>query len=110
MCETDHLMTDHWLCAEARAAPSKPPIKAWLELDGRPKYQVSRFHPIPPSIPQKTVAVVMKWASTNPAPIVLATATPDNAPMKLVTAPITTACRGVNTRVPTTVAMALAAS
>ena len=37
------------------AAPANPPIRACEELDGRPKYQVSTFHPqAPASAPNTT--------------------------------------------------------
>src|SRR2546426_9610417 len=39
-------------CAAAKAAPHKPPTSAWLELDGSPTYQVSRFQRIAPSMAQ----------------------------------------------------------
>ncbi len=65
---------------------------------------------MPASMAQKMVSVVMNWESIKSAPIVVATATPHRAPRKLVIAPRVTAWRGVRTRVPTTVAMALAAS
>src|SRR5207253_7691043 len=32
--------------APATPAPTRLKISAWLELDGKPKYQVSRFHTI----------------------------------------------------------------
>src|SRR5437667_6729691 len=35
--------------AEAIPAPHRPPIKAWVELLGNPRYHVIRFHAIAPS-------------------------------------------------------------
>src|SRR5437879_12844431 len=35
--------------AAAIPAPQRPPIKAWVELLGNPRYQVIRFHAIAPS-------------------------------------------------------------
>ena len=59
---------------------------------------------------QSTVVIVTTSVSTNPLPIVEATAPPTNAPVKLKNAAIAIACRGVSTRVETTVAIAFAAS
>ena len=62
------------------AAPSKPPIMAWDELEGSPKNQVKRFHMTAASKAQKiTVNVTMLW-SIIPAPIVFATCVPVKAP------------------------------
>ena len=64
-------------------APSRPPISACeLEL-GRPRYQVKRFQAMAPRSAATMTAWVVVCSSTNPAPIVLATAVPANAPMKL---------------------------
>ena len=52
----------------------------------------------------------INWASTMPLMMVFATAAPHMAPSRLVMAARMIACRGVSTRVPTTVAMALAVS
>src|SRR2546425_5418367 len=35
--------------AAAIPAPQRPPIKAWVELLGNPRYHVIRFHAIAPS-------------------------------------------------------------
>src|SRR5512139_2788389 len=40
------------LPAPATAAPTRPPTSAWLELDGRPSHQVSRFQAIAESSAQ----------------------------------------------------------
>jgi hypothetical protein len=40
-CSTFQLSPD-----EASAAPQRPPMSAWLELDGRPNHQVMRFQMI----------------------------------------------------------------
>ncbi len=58
----------------------------------------------------KTVCKVTTPVSTRPLPIVAATAVPHKAPIRLHTAARHTACRGLRTRVETTVAMAFAAS
>ncbi len=57
-----------------------------------------------------TTASVVVSSLTRPAPIVLATAVPANAPMKLNAAAMSTATRGLRARVATDVAMALAVS
>ena len=38
----------------ATAAPAYPPINAWEDEDGIPKYQVIRFQVIAPTRPPKT--------------------------------------------------------
>src|SRR6476661_4550785 len=48
--------------------------------------------------------------SISPEAIVVATAVPHRAPIRFVQAAMTTACRGVSTRVATTVAIELAVS
>ena len=40
--------------AEASAAPTRPPISACEDDDGRPKYQVVRFQVIAPTRPANT--------------------------------------------------------
>ena len=65
---------------------------------------------IAPVRAENTVTVVTASASTRPLEMVLATPTPMNAPTRLKKAASAMACRGVSTRVDTTVAMALAAS
>ena len=57
-----------------------------------------------------TTAWVVVASSTSPAPIVLATAVPAKAPMKLNAAAIRIAWEGRRTRVATEVAIALAVS
>src|SRR5256885_14169178 len=98
------------LCAAASAAPHSPPTSAWLELEGRPNHQVSRFQAIAPSSEQMRISeeIASKW--TRPDEMVLATAVPAIAPRRLVPAARTTAWRGVRTFVETTVAMELAVS
>ena len=44
--------------AEASAAPHRPPMSAWLELEGRPIHQVTRFQTMAPNRPAKTVIIV----------------------------------------------------
>ena len=85
-------------------------MSAWLELEGRPSHQVMRFQTMAPTRAEKIVAMVTTLVSTSPLPMVVATAVPASAPMRLKKAAIQMAWRGVRTLVETTVAMALAAS
>src|SRR5215213_4035927 len=103
-------MTTCQLWAAATAAPTRPPTKAWLELLGRPALQVTRFQTIAPTSAQIRTSCDATFGSTSPDAIVDATAVPHMAPIRLVQAAITTACRGVSTRVATTVAIELAVS
>src|SRR5215211_785300 len=66
----------------AKAAPTTPPINAWEELDGNPKYQVARFQMIAPINPAKTTVVVITSASTTSFATVAATASEMKAPAK----------------------------
>jgi hypothetical protein len=91
-------------------APRSPPISACeLEL-GSPMYQVTRFQVIAPRRAAATTACVVVASSTRPAPIVLATAVPANAPMKLKAVAMRIAWRGCSARVATDVAIAFAVS
>ncbi len=105
-----HFSTDQSPRAEATAAPHRPPISAWLELDGRPIHHVTRFQMMAPSSAQSAVVMLMTFVSTIPFPIVEATAVPIRAPVRLKKAASAIACRGVSTFVETTVAIAFAAS
>ncbi len=67
-------------------APTMPPISACDELDGRPKYQVVRFHAIAPTRPPKTTSSVMSSGLTTSLATVAATLSEMNAPTKLSTA------------------------
>src|SRR5688572_7800320 len=109
---TDHIMTDQLFCAAATAPPHRPPMSAWLELDGSPKYQVMRFQIMPPRSAQMSTSLVMEktFESSRPDEMVLATAVPYIAPTRFVDAARTIASRGVSTLVETTVAMEFAVS
>ena len=96
--------------ALATPAPTRLKISAWLELDGTPKYQVTRFHTMAASSAEMTSACVDSSGGMMPLPTVVATAVPDSAPTKFSTLAISTARPGDSTRVATTVAMALAVS
>ncbi len=96
--------------APARAAPTRLPMSAWLELLGMPNHQVSRFQQMAATSPQMRTSWVTNRASTSPEEMVLATASPKKAPNRFVHAASMMAWRGVSTLVPITVAMALAVS
>src|SRR6185437_10793669 len=109
---TAQTMTFQLSCEAASAAPHKAPMSAWLELDGMPHHQVSRFQMMAPISTQMMMPEVRLTSCvwTRPEAIVLATAVPHNAPRRFVHAAINTACRGVRTLVETTVAMEFAVS
>ena len=71
------------------------------------KFQVMAPKRVQISIPLVRVKMCV---STRPDAIVLATAVPHSAPIRLVTAASKTACLGVRTLVETTVAIELAVS
>ncbi len=92
-------------------APARPPISAWLLLDGSPSAHVTAFQTIAPVSAPKITRASMTLASTMPVPSVFATWRPKTAnAMKLKNAAHTTAVRGRSTRVATTVAIEFAAS
>jgi hypothetical protein len=66
----------------ASMAPTIPPISACDELEGRPKYQVTRFHAIAPTRPPKTTSRVMEEGSTTSEATVAATSSEMKAPAK----------------------------
>src|SRR6266496_4051602 len=107
---TDQIMTFQSLWAAASAAPQRPPTSAWLELEGSPNHQVSRFQKIAPISEQMRISEDTASIWTNPDEMVLATAVPAMAPRRFVVAARTTAWRGFRTFVDTTVAMELAVS
>src|SRR5438552_11197790 len=108
----DQINAPQLLSAAARAAPQSPPIKACDEEDGRPRHQVKRFQIVPPSSAHRITCSVTSTTpvSTSPEAMVLATAVPQNAPMRLVEAASMIAWPGDSTLVATTVAMELAVS
>src|ERR687885_918894 len=93
-----------------RAAPTRPPISACDELDGRPNHHVRRFHAIAPARAASSVCCVARFASISPLATFFATAVVTKAPARLATAAMSTATRGVTARVPTEVAIAFAVS
>src|SRR5213080_601848 len=94
-----HFSTNQLPLAVAMAAPQSPPIRAWLELEGRPTHQVVMFQAKGAIKAQSTVARVTTFVSTSPFPMVEATAPPARAPVRLKNAAIMIACRGVKTLV-----------
>src|SRR3954454_9582004 len=107
---TDHLITDQLPWAVARVAPASAPMRAWLELEGMPNFQVIRFQLMAPSKAQRMVPNETHCGSTRPEATVLATAVPAKAPKRSKVAASRTACPGVRTRVAILVATALALS
>jgi hypothetical protein len=97
---------------DTSAAPTRPPISAWEDDDGRPKYQVIRFQTMAPS--RAATTTTRPWVFEPPGTMisltVFATFWPRKAPTKFMTAAMMSATRGVSARVDTEVAIALAAS
>jgi hypothetical protein len=86
------------------AAPTRPPMRACVELDGSPPHHVRRFQAIAPKSAARTVWSVARPVSISPFPTVDATAVVTNAPARLAAADTSTAARGDSARVPTHVA------
>jgi len=96
------------------AAPIRPPNRAWLELDGRPRSQVIRFQTMAPIRPAKMISGVI---CTPPSPsrmippdTVFATSVERKAPTRLSTAARPTATLGRMAPVAIGVAIAFAVS
>src|SRR5215212_3019858 len=68
--------------AATKAAPTTPPISACDELDGSPKYHVTRFQEIAPISPANTTVGVIAPALTTSWATVAATASEMKAPAK----------------------------
>src|SRR3954454_15259690 len=94
----------------ATAAPTTPPIRAWEEEEGSPKYHVATFQEIAPIRPANTVVVVIEPDSTMPLATTAATLIDRNAPAKFSSAASVTATRGGTARVEIDVATTLAVS
>src|SRR5580765_7003370 len=73
--------------APASAAPIRPPISACDEDDGRPKYQVPRFHAIAPSNAASTRTSPALWfgGAMMPLPTVRATSVETRATATITT-------------------------
>ena len=93
-----------------KAAPTTPPMRACEELDGNPKYQVSRFQRMAPTRPANTTVSVMSPLLTMPLAIVAATERESSAPTKLRAPASRTATRGRRAPVAIEVAIAFAVS
>ena len=93
-----------------QVAPIRPPNSACDELEGRPRYQVVRFHRIAPTSPAKITTGLMSVSSTSPPEIVFATCTDRKAPARFRHPAIATATLGRSAPVAIEVAMALAVS
>ena len=91
-------------------APTTPPMRAWLELEGIPAYQVVTFQMMAPASPAKMTGSVTRSWLTMPLAIVAATERDRNAPARFSTAATLTAVRGLKAPVAIEVAMALAVS
>ena len=109
LCQRPDHCTTRQPCAMI-ADPMTPPISAWLELDGRPRYHVTRFQVIAPTRPARMIFSVIASGSTIPLAIVAATLKEMKAPTKLRIAAIATAFRGESARVETLVAIEFAVS
>src|ERR1035437_1750287 len=96
--------------AAAKDAPMTPPIRACDELEGIPKYQVSRFQVMPPQSPANTTVRLRAPELTSPLAIVAATLNDRKAPTMLRAAERKTAIRGERAPVAIEVAMALPVS
>src|SRR2546423_2586904 len=99
--------------AAAMPAPHRPPMRAWVELLGSPRYQVSRFQEIAPS--SAAITTTSPGLIASVLAIVFETlawknATVMTAPIRLNTAARPTAARGERARVEMDVAMAVAVS
>ena len=95
----------------AMAEPTRPPMRAWEDDDGRPRYHVIRFHVMAPSRPH--ITITRPWLpvpGSMTSDTVWATFWPRNAPTKFMTAAMARATRGLRAPVETDVAIALAAS
>ena len=94
--------------AATTAAPSSPPSSAWDELDGIPRYHVTRFQITADIRAAITTVCVMASATSKELPMVVATATPNKkGPTKTAPAAIISATLGRSAREEITVATRL---
>src|SRR3954447_7622159 len=96
--------------AAASVEPTTPPISACDELDGMPRYQVSRFQVMPPARPANTTDKVTALVLTSPFAIVAATENDRKAPTRFSTPDRATATFGGSAPVAMEVAIALPVS
>src|SRR5690349_6314408 len=95
----------------AIAEPTRPPIRACDDEDGRPSHHVIRFHVMAPSNPH--ITITRPWLpgpGSMVSDTVCATFWPRKAPTKFMIAAMASATRGLRAPVETDVAIALAAS
>src|SRR5256885_7512121 len=89
-----------WLLEGAvPTAPTSPPMSAWEELDGMPKYQVMKFQPTAAMSAARTTDWVTAPVSTMPLPRADATSVEMSAPKTLAIAAIASAMVGLSARV-----------
>ena len=93
-----------------KAAPNNPPMRAYEELLGMPKYQVIKFQAIAPDNAEMIMGSVAALASIRPVVIVSATPLICVAPRVLSTPAMTMAIKGLSTLVAMTVETTFAAS
>ncbi len=93
LASCDQMMTPQLLSAAAKAAPHKPPTRAWELDEGKPKNQVIRFQTMAPDKVQISTCAVTSTscASIRPEAMVLATAVPARAPIRFMPAASNTA-------------------
>ena len=97
--------------ALTRVAPTNPPTNVCDELDGKPKYQVTKFHTIAAVNAAAITVRFITLGSTIPFPIVVATCREKTqTAAKLKNAASETALKGDSTLVDTTVAIEFALS
>src|SRR3972149_1893934 len=105
---TGQIMTS--LPEVAMPAPTNPATKPCVRLMGMPWRVAPTAQMTIAAVPAITMLIFMASELTMPLPMVMATAVPVAAPRKLKKAAMPIAARGERTRVPITVAIALAAS
>src|SRR3954471_13802584 len=94
----------------ANADPVRPPMRAWDELEGSPKYHVARFQAMAPINPANTISGVTRSGCTTSLATVAATSSEMKAPTKLRIDAYVTAIRGGIARVEIDVATTFAVS
>src|SRR3954454_16260324 len=74
-----------------QVAPIRPPNSACDELEGSPRYHVTRFQRMAPISPAKITTGLISVSSTSPPEMVLATCTDRKAPARFRQAATATA-------------------
>ena len=98
--------------APMMTAPTRPPNRAWEELEGRPTSQVRRFHRMAPTRPanMNSGPIATCCSLMSPPEMVWATSVERNAPMRFSVPAAMTAVRGFRAPVAMDVAIAFAVS